>query len=122
MPLPDQVGRLYTAPNRDSESPNCRYREGHRAMDRRFWILAVAVLLKLASGDVAAQAASPAASDFVTPDPADCTVAPRSVAELHDFIAAAGGATPAPASPIPAGGEPADAETTAAVSAVTHEI
>lgn len=91
-------------------------------MDRRFWILAVAVLMGLASGDVAAQDASPAADDFVTPDPAECTVAPRSVAELRDFIAAAGGATPAPASPVPAGGEPADAETTAAVSAVTHEI
>jgi hypothetical protein len=91
-------------------------------MYRRLWILAVAMVMGLTWGGVAAQDASPAAGDFVTPDPAACTVAPRTVDELRAFIADATAVTSLPATPVATGGEPADAETAASVSAVTHEI
>jgi hypothetical protein len=89
-------------------------------MYRRLWILAVMVLLGLASGGVAAQDASPAADDFVTPDPADCTAEPRTVDELRAYLATPAASTPAAATS--AEGEPADDETVAAVTAVVDEF
>lgn len=91
-------------------------------MYRRLWILAVAMLMGLASGTVAAQDASPAANDFVTPDPAECTVQPRTVDELRAYLDNATVATAMPATPAATGGEPADPETVEAVSAVTREV
>lgn len=90
-------------------------------MYRRLWIPVVLLLLGLASGGVAAQEASPAADAFVTPDPAECMVAPRSVDELRAYLDTATAAAPA-ATPTVAGGEPADAGTTAAVTAVVNEL
>lgn len=90
-------------------------------MYRRLWILAVLLLLGLSSGGVAAQEASPAAADFVTPDPAGCQVKPRTVDELRAYVTAATAATPA-ATPDATEGEPADAATVDAVTTVTREI
>jgi hypothetical protein len=80
-------------------------------MHRRFWILAVLLLMGLAPRGAAAQEATPSDA-FVTPDPAECQVAPRTVDELGAF-----------ASPeaLPAG-EPADDATTAEVTATIREI
>ena len=92
-------------------------------MYRRLWIFAVLMLLGLASGSaVAAQDASPAASDFVTPDPTECVAEPRSVEELRAFLESATAATAIPATPSATDGEPADPETVEAVSAVTREV
>jgi hypothetical protein len=91
-------------------------------MDRRLWILAVAVLMGLASRGVAAQEASPPADAFVTPDPASCTVAPRTVEELRAYLAMPAASTPAAAGTAAPAGEPADAETAAAATAVIDEF
>ncbi len=91
-------------------------------MYRRLWILAVAMLMGLASGGVAAQDASPAANDFVTPDPAECVVEPRTVDELRAFMDDATEDTAMRATPTVTGGEPADPATVEAVTAVTREV
>jgi hypothetical protein len=93
-------------------------------MYRRLWIFAVVALVGLSSGGVAAQDASPAAADFVTPDPAECQVPPRTVDELVQFLATPAAGEPAAATPdaLPTGGEPADPDTVAAVNGVTQEI
>jgi hypothetical protein len=90
-------------------------------MHRRLWIFAAALLMGFASGGVAAQDASPAADDFVTPDPAACQVAPRSVDELVAFLATPAAGTPAAETAAPAG-EPADADTVAAVTDTVNEL
>lgn len=91
-------------------------------MYRRLWILAVAVLMSLAAGGVAAQDASPTANDFVTPDPAECMAAPRSIDELRAYLDADPAATPPPATPAATGSELADPDTVEAVTAVTREV
>jgi hypothetical protein len=90
-------------------------------MHRRFWILAVLLLMGLAPRGAAAQDATPSDA-FVTPDPAECQVAPRTVDELGAFLAtpSAGAAVASPEA-LPAG-EPADDATTAAVTATIREI
>lgn len=89
-------------------------------MYRRLWIPAVLLLLGLTSGGVAAQDASPAADAFVTPDPADCTAAPRTVDELRAYLEMPAGTPAAAGTAVPAG-EPADADTAAAASDVVNE-
>jgi hypothetical protein len=96
-------------------------REGHRLMYRRLWIPAVLLLLGLTSGGVAAQEASPAADAFITPDPAECTVEPLTIAELRAALDLAPAGTPAATPSVPEG-EPADADTTAAATAVVNEL
>lgn len=89
-------------------------------MYRRLWIPAVLVLLGLTSGGAVAQEASPAADAFVTPDPADCTVEPRTVEELRAYLEMPAGTPAAAGTAVPAG-EPADADTAVAASAVVNE-
>ncbi|MDP9364522.1 MAG: hypothetical protein M3Q10_09925 [Chloroflexota bacterium] len=86
---------------------------------RPFALLFVFLAL-VAAGDAPADAqdATPGAALPVAPDPAECTVEPR---PHSDFEALVG--TPAPATPAtfdPPRGEPADAETIAAVTATVR--
>ena len=115
-----RLARLYTA-GTGTQRPIERYREGNLLMYRRLWILAVLVLLGLSSGGVAAQEASPAPDDFVTPDPADCTVEPRTVDELRAYLEMPAPSTPVAATAVPEG-EPADDETAAAATSIINEF
>lgn len=91
----------------------------------RLSILVFALLALLTGGlaTVAAQDASPVAGlDF--PDPADCTVEPRTEEELRALMREAaatpvGGASPVatPASAVPSDGDPADEQTVAEINA-----
>lgn len=99
---------------------------------RRFVATGVVVMVALWSpgtisppGAAAAQTATPAAG-FTTPDPGECLIESRTVAELISFIPS-GGATPvaAEASPTPLvtpEGEPADADAATGVTATAEEL
>ena len=75
-----------------------------------------------ATASAAQDASPPAGMEF--PDPAECTVEPRSVDELRALIQQA--ATPAaqvsPAQAAPPSGEPADEETAAEINATWREF
>lgn len=93
-------------------------------MARRIAIVGLALVsLLVVPGIAVAQQATPA----VTPDiprPEECTVAPRTVAELQTLFATPVTPTP-PASPSPTGlptGTPVDAATAAAVKAAIREF
>jgi hypothetical protein len=82
-------------------------------------VLAIAVLTP---GLTLAQEGTPT-SDFVTPDPGECRIAPRSIESIASALA-----TPAARTPTTvrsggdaAAGQPADAETRAAVTALARE-
>ena len=80
--------------------------------------LLVAAVLSLGGMVASAQDATPAASPDV-PDPAECRVEPRPV---DDLALLTGTPIAAEATPVPlAGGEPADRETVAAVTATIRE-
>ncbi|HEX2282747.1 MAG TPA: hypothetical protein VHG52_13400 [Thermomicrobiales bacterium] len=100
---------------------------------RRFHVLRsmvplvlVVVLTGALQSGVKAQGATPTA-DFITPDPDECMVEPRSLEALTALAAPSGAAaTPQAAaestpSDLPTGG-PADAETIAAVTATATEL
>jgi hypothetical protein len=89
---------------------------------RRFPILAAAALSMLVPAGAAAQDATPAA-DFVVPDPAECMVVPRTIESLIAIVTADPAATPQPLEDLTRQdvGEPADAATTAAVTAMVRE-
>jgi hypothetical protein len=97
----------------------------------RLSVVAVALVLggAIAVGTApagGAQEATPVA-ELVTPDPADCRVAPRPAASLATFAGTptAGVATPIGAAPtpfVPPSGAPADAETVAGVTATALEL
>jgi len=90
-------------------------------LNRRLWILALVLLLGLATRGATAQEATPTDA-FVTPDPAACQVEPRTVDELRAFIATAEAATIAATPEALPAGEPADDATVAAVTATLHEV
>jgi hypothetical protein len=86
------------------------------------------LLMGLVAPGAGAQEATPAV-DFVTPDPADCQVEPRTVEDLMAFVVTpqSGAASPVSAEATPAtasipGGEPADAEVVAGVTATATEL
>jgi hypothetical protein len=88
--------------------------------------LAAALMVVIGAAPAVAQEASPAASPTAitgVPDPADCTIAPRSYQDLAALIASPVAAVPAatPAAPALPQGEPVDAQTQAAVLATVHE-
>ena len=76
-----------------------------------------------AGATAAVQEATPIA-EFVTPDPSECRVEPRTMESLLAAVATPAAGTPADASssPVAAEGEPADADTTAAVVAAAREV
>ena len=88
-------------------------------MGRAQVVVAVALGLAVLAPAAAAQEATPAGLP-VTPDPAECMVAPR---PLEDFAALIGTPVPAPLENFERPrGEPADPETTAAVTATVREL
>ena len=91
---------------------------------RRLFILAASMLavVTLAPGMTLAQEGT-ATADFVTPDPAECRIAPRSIESIASALATPIAGTPATANPSGevATGQPADAETVAAVTALARE-
>lgn len=90
-------------------------------MFRRSCVVVILVLLGFMSGTVAAQEATPT-GEFITPDPAECTVQPRTVDELMRFLATPAGAAQATPDILLSEGEPADAEVAAEVTATTREL
>lgn len=100
-------------------------------MRSRIPIFPIALMLALLlPGSVATQEMTPAAGELVTPDPAECTVEPRSMESLLAISATPGVGTPPvrmqadPANPalnIPAG-EPADSATVERVTDTIHEM
>jgi hypothetical protein len=87
---------------------------------------AAALMVVIGAAPAVAQQASPAASPAAmtgAPDPADCTIAPRSYKNLQALIASPVAAAPAatPAAPTLPQGAPVDAQTQAAVLATIHE-
>src|SRR5690606_16748616 len=92
--------------------------------------LAALTFALLLPGPIAAQESTPATGEFVTPDPAECTVEPRSMESLLAISATPGVGTPPvrmqtdPANPtlnIP-NGEPADSATVETVTDTIHEM
>ena len=88
--------------------------------------LVVFVLAASSLSGAAAQGATPAPYP-VAPDPAECTVAPRPLDEVVAVVGTpgAGATSSVAASPTPfarPSGEPADAETTAAVTATMRQV
>ena len=95
-------------------------------MIRWLALITVVVLLAGGSADAAAQDATPAPYP-VAPDPAECVVAPRPLAEVVTVVRtpAAGAPAPLAASPTPfvrPPGAPADPETAAAVTATIRQL
>jgi len=97
-------------------------------MNRLFPVAILLLVMFLSPRGVHAQDATPA-PDFVTPDPSECTVTPRTVDDLRSFLATATpeAATPAeviasPTAFVVPEGTPADAETVAAVTATVREV
>jgi hypothetical protein len=92
-------------------------------MSRPF-IIAAAVLasVALAPGVTLAQGGTPTL-DFVTPDPVECRIAPRSIESIAAALATPVAGTPTVVTPAGdvAAGQPADAETLAAVAALARE-
>jgi hypothetical protein len=91
-------------------------------------MLALAALLLVRPGLVGAQEATPATAGtpsgiFGFPDPSECTVAPKTIAELQSILATPVAATPA-ATPITTGmpaGTPADAQTVSEIQTALRE-
>src|SRR5215203_4616722 len=83
---------------------------------------AVLAIVALAPGVTLAQDGTPTV-DFVTPDPAECRIAPRSIDSIASALATPIAGTPTTAKPegAVATGQPADAETVAAVTALARE-
>ncbi len=81
------------------------------------------LILGLVPSAASAQMATPAAG-FITPDPAACTVEPRTVEELKAYLADPGtpAATPDPADFTVPSGAPADEDQTAGVTATIDEL
>jgi hypothetical protein len=99
-------------------------------MSRILTLVALALLTLAAAAPLTAygQDATPAGGRDV-PDPSECLVGPATAEEVlalfHDVAATATSATPAAADPpsfVQPEGEPADAETAAAVVAATREL
>src|SRR5688572_15361300 len=90
----------------------------------RSFIAAAAVLaiIALDPGLTLAQEGTPTV-DFVTPDPAECQIALRSIDSIVTTLATPIAGTPATAKPggDEATGQPADAETVAAVTALARD-
>jgi hypothetical protein len=90
----------------------------------RLFILTAAMLavVALAPGMTLAQVGTPT-PDFVTPDPAECQIAPRSIDSIVNAFATPNAGTPTTANPsgVVATGQPADTETVAAVTALARE-
>jgi hypothetical protein len=83
---------------------------------------AVLAIVALAPGWTLAQESTPTV-DFMTPDPAECEIAPRSIESIASALATPVAGTPTMATPEIGGtvGQPADAETVAAVTALARE-
>jgi hypothetical protein len=81
------------------------------------------LILGLVPSAAGAQEATPVAG-FTTPDPAECTVAPRTVDELKAYLANPGtpAATPDPATFTVPTGDPASDEQVAGVTATINEL
>lgn len=92
------------------------------------WLLGVGVLAGLifpALLVATAREATPAALSFpVTPDPADCVIAPRALEDVVAIAAttAPGGAVGLATPFVPPAGEPADAATTAAITETIYQV
>jgi hypothetical protein len=91
-------------------------------MRRPFIVVALLVVAALAPPVMLAQEAAPP-SDFVTPDPGTCKIAPRSIDSIAAALATpvAGTSTIATPAGDMAAGQPADTETVAAVTALARE-
>jgi hypothetical protein len=94
---------------------------------RRFFVIALllASLLTAGSASVSAQATPGAGVDV--PDPADCTVEPRSIDSLRALFREAMAATPAaaaasPTTAVPPAGQPAAAEIVAEINATWRQF
>ncbi len=88
--------------------------------------LAAALMVVIGAAPAFAQEASPAASPAAitgVPDPADCTIAPRSYDNLQALISTPVAISPAatPGAPTLPQGESVDAQTQASVLATIHE-
>ena len=83
---------------------------------------ALLAIVALAPGTTLAQVGTPS-PDFVTPDPAECQIAPRSIESIVAALATSDNGTPTAVLPDgdAAAGQPADAETAAAVTALARE-
>jgi hypothetical protein len=83
---------------------------------------AVLAIVALAPGLILAQEGTPTI-DFVTPDPAECQIAPRSIESIASALASPVAGTPTMVTPESDGtvGQAADAETVAAVMALARE-
>jgi hypothetical protein len=79
-------------------------------------------IVALALGVTLAQDGTPIV-DFVTPDPAECRIAPRSIDSIASALATPLAGTPTMVTPESDGtvGQAADAETVAAVAAIARE-
>lgn len=91
-------------------------------------LLILAGMLAAATASATAQVATPSSDGFVTPDPAECTIEPRS---LESILAISGTPPPdlrtpvsiaTPGLQVPAEGDPADPATVAAVTATIHGL
>jgi hypothetical protein len=84
---------------------------------------AVLAIIALAPGLTLAQEGTPT-PDFVIPDPAECQIAPRSIDSIVTTFATPVAGTPIVVKPGEdvATGQPADAETVAAVTALAREV
>lgn len=92
-------------------------------MIRLFCAVTFLLVMGLAPSVAGAQEATPVAG-FVTPDPAECTVAPRTIDDLKRYIATptAADATPDPATFQVPDGEPANDAQIAGVTATVNEV
>jgi hypothetical protein len=92
-------------------------------MPRPFIVAALALaIVALAPGATLAQVGTPT-PDFVTPDPAECQVAPRSIDSIASVLATPVAGTPMVVTPENdrTAGQPADAETVEAVMTLARE-
>jgi hypothetical protein len=89
-------------------------------MQRARMVIALALGLAVLAPPATAQETTPATGLPVTPDPAECVVAPR---RIEDFAALVGTSVPAPQEAFARPrGEPADPETAAAITATVREL
>lgn len=92
-------------------------------MNRAFCFVVFLAVMGLSSSVALAREATPAA-DFLTPDPADCQVQPRTVENLTRLLATpvTSEATPDPARFVAPEGEPASDAAIAGVTATVNEM
>jgi hypothetical protein len=117
------LGRLAIQTTQPIMKPVHSTRKEEGSMSRPFIVAAVALaIVALAPEVTLAQAGTPT-PDFVTPDPAECQVAPRSIESIAAALATPVAGTPTMATPAGdvAAGQPVDAETVETVMTLARE-